>query len=217
MAKVLAHHGQQVTIVMTPLNELAPEYFPFFTAANLMEEAVMKLFEKLTPLPNCIISDRLLHYTTKIATKFQVPSISFRGSCCLWPLCLHNIHSSRILDSITSSSEYFIVPGLPVKLEFTKVQHVLHYASKIASKFQVEGVYVVHTKKREATISMEQNPSNLKPQTSCQVYWYNEGWKSKQAIDQLLDEEQSKGNREGEMAKGAQLKSSVNPVNKLIT
>ncbi|OMO84078.1 UDP-glucuronosyl/UDP-glucosyltransferase [Corchorus olitorius] len=47
------------------------EYLQFFTAANLMEEAAMKLFEKLTPLPSCIISDMCLYYTSKLASKFQ--------------------------------------------------------------------------------------------------------------------------------------------------
>ncbi|XWS43530.1 hypothetical protein CRYUN_Cryun16bG0111900 [Craigia yunnanensis] len=91
-------------------------------AAEMMEEAAQKLYEKLTPRPNCIISDINLYYTSKIASKFQVPRISFYGFCCFCLLCLHNIHSSKILESITSDSEYFTVPGLPEKVEFTKVQ-----------------------------------------------------------------------------------------------
>ncbi|OMO81852.1 UDP-glucuronosyl/UDP-glucosyltransferase [Corchorus capsularis] len=101
------------------------EYLQFFTAANLMEEAVMKLFEKLSPLPNCIISDMCLHYTSKLASKFQVPRISFHGYCCFSLLCMHNIHSSKILETITSDFEYFTMPGLPIKLEFTRVQLVV--------------------------------------------------------------------------------------------
>ena len=98
------------------------DFMKFFKAANMMEEAVQKLFEKLIPRPNCIISDMCLYYTSKIASKFQVPRISFHGFCCFCLLCLHNIHSSKILESITSDSEYFTVPGLPEKVEFTKVQ-----------------------------------------------------------------------------------------------
>ncbi|OMO81853.1 UDP-glucuronosyl/UDP-glucosyltransferase [Corchorus capsularis] len=98
------------------------EWMQFFTAGNLMEEAVMELFEKLTPLPNCIISDFCLHYTTKVASKFQIPRISFHGYCCFCLLCNHSIHSSKILESITSDSEYFTVPDLPIKVEFTRVQ-----------------------------------------------------------------------------------------------
>ncbi|XP_022766123.1 UDP-glycosyltransferase 73C6-like [Durio zibethinus] len=103
------------------------DFFKFFIAANMMEEAAQKLFEKLTPRPNCIISDMCLYYTSKIASKFQVPRISFHGFCCFCLFCLHNINSSKILDSITSDSEYFTVPGLPDKVEFTKVQLPLNY------------------------------------------------------------------------------------------
>ncbi|KAG8486458.1 hypothetical protein CXB51_019763 [Gossypium anomalum] len=98
------------------------DLFNFFSAANKMEEAVQQLFEKLTPRPNCIISDMFLYYTHKIATKFQIPRISFHGSCCFYLLCLHNVFSSQILDTITSDSEYFTVPGLTEKIEFSKAQ-----------------------------------------------------------------------------------------------
>ncbi|MBA0567238.1 hypothetical protein Golob_011989 [Gossypium lobatum] len=63
-----------------------------------------------------------LHYTHKIATKFQVPRISFHGFCCFSLLCDHNLKSSNILETITSDSEYFRVPGLTEKVEFTKAQ-----------------------------------------------------------------------------------------------
>ncbi|KAL4353327.1 hypothetical protein GQ457_06G009230 [Hibiscus cannabinus] len=94
----------------------------FIIAANKMEEAVEKLFEKLTPRPNCIVSDICLYYTHKIATRFKVPRMHFNGFCCFCILCLYNIHSSNILETITSDSEYFTVPGLTQKVEFTKAQ-----------------------------------------------------------------------------------------------
>ncbi|OMO84072.1 UDP-glucuronosyl/UDP-glucosyltransferase [Corchorus olitorius] len=98
------------------------EYLQFFKATNLMEEAVMKLFEKLTPRPNCIISDMCFHYTSKLATKFQVPRIAFHVFCCFAVLSRHNILSSNILDTISSDSEYFTVPNMPVKVEYTRAQ-----------------------------------------------------------------------------------------------
>ncbi|KAK8561969.1 hypothetical protein V6N13_148895 [Hibiscus sabdariffa] len=94
----------------------------FFIAANKMEEAVEKLFEKLTPRPNCIVSDICLYYTHTIATRFKVTRIHFNGFCCFCILCLYNIHSSKILENIASDSEYFTVPGLTQKVEFTKAQ-----------------------------------------------------------------------------------------------
>ncbi|KAE8719025.1 UDP-glycosyltransferase 73C5 [Hibiscus syriacus] len=94
----------------------------FVSAANLMEDEGKKLFEKLTPRPTCIISDINLYYTRKIATKFRVPRFSFHGFCCFCLLCLHNIQSSKISDTVTSNHEYFTVPGLTDKVEFTLVQ-----------------------------------------------------------------------------------------------
>ncbi|XP_039066120.1 UDP-glycosyltransferase 73C1-like [Hibiscus syriacus] len=101
------------------------DFRKFFVAANKMEDEVEKLFEKLTPRSNCIISDACLHYTHKIATRFKLPRISFNGSCCFFALCLHNIHSSKILETVASDSEYFTVPGLTEKVEFTKAQLLL--------------------------------------------------------------------------------------------
>ncbi|KAE8717024.1 UDP-glycosyltransferase 73C5 [Hibiscus syriacus] len=94
----------------------------FVSAANLMEDAGQKLFENITPRPACIVSDINLYYTRKIATKFRVPRLSFHGFCCFCLLCLHNIQSSKICDTLTSNHEYFVVPGLTNKVEFTRVQ-----------------------------------------------------------------------------------------------
>ncbi|KAK8476841.1 hypothetical protein V6N11_082611 [Hibiscus sabdariffa] len=98
------------------------DFRKFFIAANKMEEAAEKLFEKLMPRPNCIVSDMCLYYTHKIATRFKVPRIYFNGFCCFCLLCSYNIHSSKILETIASDSEYFTVPGLTQKVEFTKAQ-----------------------------------------------------------------------------------------------
>ncbi|KAK8563509.1 hypothetical protein V6N13_006287 [Hibiscus sabdariffa] len=91
------------------------DFRKFFIAANKMEEAAQKLFEKLTPRPNCIVSDMCLYYTHKLATRFKVPRIYFNGFCSFCLLCLYNIHSSKILETIASDSEYFTVPGLTQK------------------------------------------------------------------------------------------------------
>ncbi|GMJ02954.1 don-glucosyltransferase 1, UDP-GLUCOSYL TRANSFERASE 73C5 [Hibiscus trionum] len=103
------------------LNSLE-DLIKFVSAANMMEDAGQKLFGELTPRPTCLISDINLYYTRKIATKFRVPRLSFHGFCCFCLLCLHNIHSSNITDTLTSNHEYFTVPGLTEKVEFTRVQ-----------------------------------------------------------------------------------------------
>ncbi|KAK9174785.1 hypothetical protein WN944_026789 [Citrus x changshan-huyou] len=130
--------GQQIHIIETPLPNLEDglpqgcenmDMLPsldlaldFFTAADKLLEPVEKLFGQLKPQPNCIISDVCLPYTAQIAGKFNVPRIAFHGTCCFSVVCFNNIFASKFLESISSESEYFSVPGLPDKIELTKKQ-----------------------------------------------------------------------------------------------
>ncbi|KAH7553491.1 hypothetical protein JRO89_XS12G0018300 [Xanthoceras sorbifolium] len=93
-----------------------------FTAAAMLQEPVEKLFQELKPQPNCIISDVCAPYTAHIASKFNIPRIAFNGTGCFCLLCLHNSQVSNVLERITSESEYFVISGLPDKVEFTKPQ-----------------------------------------------------------------------------------------------
>lgn len=97
----------------------------FFTAANMVQvqEQVEKLFEELTPRPSCIIADLSLPYTYHVASRFHIPRISFNsvGCFCLVSSLNSYIHKG-VLDNITSETEYFVLPGLPDRIEFTKVQ-----------------------------------------------------------------------------------------------
>ncbi|KAK7284979.1 hypothetical protein RJT34_19734 [Clitoria ternatea] len=94
----------------------------FFKAASLLQEPVEKLFEELTPPPSCIISDMCLPYTNHIAKQFDIPRISFVGVSCFCLLCLTNIRIHNIRERITSVSEYFVLPGIPDKIEMTRDQ-----------------------------------------------------------------------------------------------
>ncbi|XP_020239052.1 UDP-glycosyltransferase 73C2 [Cajanus cajan] len=97
----------------------------FFNAANstTLKEQVEKLFQELNPPPSCIISDMCLHYTATIAIKFNIPRISFLGQSCFSLFCLYNLGIHRsVLSSIASKTEYFVLPGLPDKVEMTKAQ-----------------------------------------------------------------------------------------------
>lgn len=96
----------------------------FFNAASTLEKPVEKLFEeKLKPSPSCIISDMCLPFTANIATKFNIPRISFLGQSCFSLLCLYNlgIHKA-LLQNIATETEYFVLPGIPDKVVMTKSQ-----------------------------------------------------------------------------------------------
>ncbi|ESW34804.1 hypothetical protein PHAVU_001G182700 [Phaseolus vulgaris] len=96
--------------------------FQFFGAANISREPVEKLFEELTPAPSCIISDMGLPYTTHIAKKFNIPRISFAAVSCFFLLCLRTLQTYNMMENKATESEYFVLPGLPDKIEITKAQ-----------------------------------------------------------------------------------------------
>ncbi|CDY70880.1 BnaAnng35400D [Brassica napus] len=96
---------------------------PFFKAVNMLEEPVMKLVEEMKPRPNCLISDLLLPYTSKIARTFNIPNIVFNGMSCFCILCMHILRRNlEILKNLKSDKEYFFVPSFPDRVEFTKPQ-----------------------------------------------------------------------------------------------
>ncbi|XP_044506424.1 UDP-glycosyltransferase 73C4-like [Mangifera indica] len=103
----------------------------FFNAAQLLQEPVEKLFQQLKPQPDCIISDMFLPYSAHIAAKFNIPRIIFHGFCCFSLLCLHNFLRYGGPESMTSESDYFVVPRLPDKVEFTLPQ--LFYSVNLKS------------------------------------------------------------------------------------
>jgi hypothetical protein len=94
----------------------------FFGSTSMLKEPVEKLLEELAPPPSCMISDMLLPWTADIAHKFHIPRLSFLGVGCFPLLCFHNLRVHKPHETISSESEYFVVPGLPDHIEFTKSQ-----------------------------------------------------------------------------------------------
>ncbi|KAJ4830986.1 hypothetical protein Tsubulata_009305 [Turnera subulata] len=107
------------SVDMMPSLRLGKE---FFEATYIMQESVETLFEQLTPKPSCIIADMTLPYTANIATKFGIPRISFNGFSAFCMACLVKLQIHNVLDSITSESEPFAIPGLPHHIEITRNQ-----------------------------------------------------------------------------------------------
>ncbi|KAJ4706803.1 Glycosyltransferase [Melia azedarach] len=94
----------------------------FFAATAKLQLPVEILFKGLTPPPCCIISDTLLPWTIHIASKFHVPRISFLVTGCFSLLCGRNYYAYKVFESVKSESEYFVMPGIPDCIEFTKAQ-----------------------------------------------------------------------------------------------
>ncbi|CAL5193077.1 unnamed protein product [Lathyrus oleraceus] len=96
--------------------------YSLFRAVSLLHKSAEELFDKLSPKPNCIISDFCIPWTCQLAEKHQIPRISFHGFSCFCLHCVLKVHSSKILESVNSDSEYFTVPGIPHEIQVTKEQ-----------------------------------------------------------------------------------------------
>uniref|UniRef100_A0A1J3JEK4 Glycosyltransferase n=1 Tax=Noccaea caerulescens TaxID=107243 RepID=A0A1J3JEK4_NOCCA len=95
----------------------------FFNAADTLEEQVKKAMEEMVkPRPSCIIGDMSLPFTSRLAKKFKIPKILFHGFSCFSLTCIQVVRNSGILKVIESNDEYFDLPGLPDRVEFTKPQ-----------------------------------------------------------------------------------------------
>lgn len=94
----------------------------FFTALNLLQNPVDQFLEGIQPIPNCIISDMLLPWTSKKARKLGIPRLLFHGPCCYALLFAHNFRQYRPFESVASEHEPFVVPGLHHQIEITKAQ-----------------------------------------------------------------------------------------------
>ncbi|WCJ25397.1 UDP-Glycosyltransferase superfamily protein [Euphorbia peplus] len=107
----------------------------FFSATNLLQNPVEKLLQEVIPRPTCIISDINLPYTSRVASKLQVPRIVFSGVCCFLVLCLRGIYGSGVLEKVNSESEseYFSVPGLHHHIELTKQQLPMAFSKTIGA------------------------------------------------------------------------------------
>lgn len=164
MAKLLAHHGMAVSIIITPLNAIrfneiidyakqlnlsihfislkfpgaevglpegcenmdslpSPSLAPkFFDASNMLQKQLENLLAESEIKPDCIVSDLCFPWTSNISIKFNIPRLIFHTVSCFCLLCCYNIERHKVIQSITSSSEPFLIPDIPDKIEFTKPQ-----------------------------------------------------------------------------------------------
>ncbi|KAL0316185.1 UNVERIFIED_CONTAM: UDP-glycosyltransferase 73C3 [Sesamum radiatum] len=94
----------------------------FLRATAMLNEQVEELLRQLKPSPRCFIADMCYTWATKVAQKLHIPRILFHGTCCFSLLCTHIMLVSKDLEAIASDTEYFVVPGLPDRIELTRAQ-----------------------------------------------------------------------------------------------
>ncbi|KAI7751520.1 LOW QUALITY PROTEIN: hypothetical protein M8C21_022432 [Ambrosia artemisiifolia] len=99
------------------------EYWRKLSASvDLLEQPAEDLLRSLCPPPDCIISDFLFPWTTDVARRLNIPRLVFNGPGCFYLLCLHVAISSKILEDIKLDTERVVLPGLPDRVEVTKLQ-----------------------------------------------------------------------------------------------
>ncbi|GFS45826.1 UDP-glucosyl transferase 73C1 [Actinidia rufa] len=126
IAKLLAQRGVKVTIVTTPLN--AERFKTIISRTKLSIQFLELGFPcKEAGLPaGCENLDKLP--SLDWASKFFVATIPYPKACISWNLLLFSLvltqsqGTHNVLDEVTSDSDYFMVPGLPHKIELTKAQ-----------------------------------------------------------------------------------------------
>ncbi|KAI3921632.1 hypothetical protein MKW92_018831 [Papaver armeniacum] len=98
-----------------------PEMIPnFFNAINMLQEPLEKLFEEFHP--DFIVADMFLYWATESAGKFGIPRFVFHGTNIFCQCVEHSLNLYKPDQGIASDTEAFVVPGLPDKIEMTRLQ-----------------------------------------------------------------------------------------------
>ncbi|KAE8731470.1 UDP-Glycosyltransferase superfamily protein [Hibiscus syriacus] len=134
IARLLAQRNVTVTVVTTPHN--AGRVRKTITRAVELGHPI-RLVELQFPGKEFGLEDGVenvdmissMEQVFKFFTAANSPEDNVQWTCCFCYLCVHAIKSSNILDTITSDSEPFTVPGLTEKIEFTKLQLPANYES----------------------------------------------------------------------------------------
>ncbi|KAJ0612980.1 putative UDP-glucuronosyl/UDP-glucosyltransferase, UDP-glycosyltransferase family [Helianthus annuus] len=93
-----------------------------YASMDKLEKPSEEVLRRLTPAPSCIISDNQFPWTTDLAHRFGIPRLVFHGPGCFTYLCLHIVMNTNVLNEISSDSDYFVLPGIPDRIELTKAQ-----------------------------------------------------------------------------------------------
>ncbi|KAL0375004.1 UNVERIFIED_CONTAM: UDP-glycosyltransferase 73C3 [Sesamum radiatum] len=93
----------------------------FFVAIKLLQKPVEEMLKELDPSPSCIICDKHIPWTADTCMKFQIPRIIFDGMSCFTQLVMHSLYTCKVHERVPPT-EPFVVPGLPDRIEFTRLQ-----------------------------------------------------------------------------------------------
>ncbi|KAL7096761.1 hypothetical protein ACP275_10G099800 [Erythranthe tilingii] len=92
----------------------------FYAALDKLHRPLEQHLLEQNPPPSCIISDKCLSWTSKLAARFKIPRLVFHGMSCFSLLSSHNLNLYKPHVSVTSDYEPFVIPGMPVTVRIAK-------------------------------------------------------------------------------------------------
>ncbi|KAK9079333.1 hypothetical protein SSX86_001004 [Deinandra increscens subsp. villosa] len=95
--------------------------YKLFRAIELLEQPAEGLLRELCPPPDCIIADFFFTWSTEVARRLNIPRLVFHGPGCFWLVCMRVAYGSNVLERSESDSDPFVLPGLPHRVEVTKL------------------------------------------------------------------------------------------------
>ncbi|KAL2533598.1 UDP-glycosyltransferase 73C2 [Abeliophyllum distichum] len=87
----------------------------------MLQKPLEQMLRGLQPAPSWIICYKHLTWTADLSNYLQIPRIVFDGMSCFTQLIMHHYHISKVHETVPES-EPFVVPSLPDRNEFTKLQ-----------------------------------------------------------------------------------------------
>ena len=91
-----------------------------FHGLSLLQPQIEQLFQDMQP--DCIVSDMFYPWTVDSAAKLGIPRLLLYVTC-YFSLCAQNcVQQYKPHESVNSDTDLFLLPGLPNKIEMTRLQ-----------------------------------------------------------------------------------------------
>ncbi|KAF6167054.1 hypothetical protein GIB67_041309 [Kingdonia uniflora] len=99
-----------------------------YQATMLLKKPIQQML--LDHIPDCIVSDMFYPWTVDFAAELGIPRIVFQGSSYFALCAQYSMRHYAPCENVTSDMELFVVPGLPDRVELTRLQVPDHDRTK---------------------------------------------------------------------------------------
>lgn len=92
----------------------------YYNHIKLLQQPLAELLEEYRP--SCLVADVMFPWATEVAKRFEIPRLIFHGTS-LFAICAYySVRTHEPHRSVVSDNEPFLLPGLPDKVEMTRLQ-----------------------------------------------------------------------------------------------